>query len=176
MADQFVSVPNSGSAKVDTSELTVNSQTVERQRINIADPTGAAALAAVENAAPGISDYGLITRPVGSGQSVYHAVSAASNNAVNIKGSAGLVYGWQIFNNAGYVVYVKLYNKATTPAPASDTPVLTIGVQAGTSIQLVNSTGIAFATGIGIAIVKGISDSDNTSVAASDCVVNVEYK
>jgi len=65
MADGVVQVaPDSSGKKVDTSELTVSAQTVERQRIVIADNATAAALAAVENAAPATGDYGLITRPL----------------------------------------------------------------------------------------------------------------
>lgn len=49
MADNFIQPPaNTGvGLKVDTSELVVGANTVERQRIVLADPAGAAALAAV---------------------------------------------------------------------------------------------------------------------------------
>lgn len=112
------------------------------------------------------------------GTSTYHAVSAASNNAANVKSSAGQVYGGNVFNNAGYTVYVKLYNKATTPAPATDNALLkqVIGVTAGTFAQIPSpAVGIAYSSGISIAIVKNISDTDNTSVAASDCTVDLLY-
>ena len=49
MADQFVQVPaDSTGKKIDTSELTVGANTVERQRIVVGDPTSATALAAVK--------------------------------------------------------------------------------------------------------------------------------
>lgn len=65
MADAFVQVPpDSTGKKVDTSELTVSGSTVERQRLVVADPAAAAALAAVRNVPPGGADYGVITRPV----------------------------------------------------------------------------------------------------------------
>jgi hypothetical protein len=47
---------------VDTDEITVDGQTVNRQRIVMADPSTAAGLAKVANAAPGTSDYGLVVR------------------------------------------------------------------------------------------------------------------
>ena len=51
MADQYVQVPpNSSGSKIDTSELTVGANTVERQRMVIADPTDATALADVKAA------------------------------------------------------------------------------------------------------------------------------
>lgn len=106
----------------------------------------------------------------------YHKVAAGSNNAASIKGAAGQVYGVQGFSVAAYPVYVKLYDKATAPNPAADTPVRTIGMQAGVRCDDDIGNGLAFALGIGIAIVKGIGDADNTAVLASDCVVDVDYK
>lgn len=68
MADGIIQVaPDSTGKKVDTSELTVNAQTVERQRIVLADNSDAAGVAHVTNAAPGSSDYGLVVRPIPSG-------------------------------------------------------------------------------------------------------------
>lgn len=110
------------------------------------------------------------------GGSDYHKVSAGSNNAVNIKNAAGQVYGIQGMNIAAYPVYVKLYDKATAPNPAADTPIRTIAMQAGVRCDDDIPNGLAFATGISIAIVKGIADNDNTAVVASDCVVDVDYK
>jgi len=108
--------------------------------------------------------------------SIYHKVSAASDNAANIKAAAGLVTGWKIYNNAGYPIYVKLYDKATAPAPASDTPKQTIGVDAGLGEPVISGGGLTYTTGIGIAIVKGIADNDDTPVAADDCVVDIFYQ
>jgi hypothetical protein len=112
---------------------------------------------------------------LGATSSISHRVSAASNNAANIKSSAGTVMGWRIFNVADYSIYVKLYNKATSPTVGTDTPVQTIGVQAGTSADA-SGLGISYSTGISIAITKAITDADNTAVAASDCVVDIFYK
>lgn len=105
----------------------------------------------------------------------YHKVAAATNNAANIKPTPGTVTGWKIYNKAGYPIYVKLFNKATTPIPGTDTPQQTIGVDAGLS-DLITSAGYTYTNGIGIAIVQGILDNDNTSVAAADCVVDIFYQ
>jgi hypothetical protein len=105
----------------------------------------------------------------------FHRVSFASNNATNIKPSAGVVTGWKIYNNSGSAIYVKLFNKATTPVPGTDTPQQTIGVDAGES-DVITSSGYTYTAGIGIAIVKNIGDSDNTAVAANDCVVDIFYQ
>ena len=65
MADQFIQVPaDSTGKKVDSSELTVGANTVERQRIVIAADATAAALAAVKNSTALSGDYGLVARNI----------------------------------------------------------------------------------------------------------------
>lgn len=63
MADQFIPLdaPAITDFKLDTSELSVGANTVQRERMNIADPTVAAGLAKVVNADP-TTEYGLVTR------------------------------------------------------------------------------------------------------------------
>lgn len=161
---------------VDTFQISDGVQNVDRQAIVIADDTTYAARSKVQNADPAAADYGLTVRVIYPAMICYHTIAAASNNAANIKASAGWWHVISVFNNAGYPVFVKLYNKATTPAPASDTPIRTFGVQAGMQRDIVIPGGVAFSTGLGIAIVKGIADNDNTSVAASDCAVDVCYR
>lgn len=116
-----------------------------------------------------------VTPKTTGGCSIYHAVAAASANAANIKASAGQIYAVTVFNNAVYPIFVKFHNTAGTPTAGTGV-VKTIGVQAGITVPLNIPVGIAFGTGIGITIVKGIADADTTAVAASDCVVDVEYK
>ncbi len=110
------------------------------------------------------------------GQSTSYLVAGASNNATVAKASAGQVYGVVVGNVAGAVRYVKLYDKATTPAPASDTPKMVVPVPAGGVVTLTFDSGVAFGTGIAYATVTGIAGNDNTSVAANDLVVTVFYK
>lgn len=101
--------------------------------------------------------------------------AAASNNATSAKGSAGAVYKVIGFN-AGTVTYLKFYNKASAPAPASDTPIFTFYLAANTAFAL-DLDGHYFSTGIAYALVTGNSDTDNTSVAAAAVLgLNVAYK
>lgn len=166
---------NGAGSFVDTFPVSDGTQTVERQGVVLVDDTTYAARAKVQNAEPGSSDYGLSIRRVCGGASLYHAVSAGSTNAANIKASAGRVTGWVIFNNADYPIYVKFHNTSGSPTAGSGV-VYTIGVQSGSHVNFDDDDGLAFATGIGISIVKGITDADATAVLASDCVVNVNYK
>lgn len=120
----------------------------------------------------------VVVTPAASGGYSNNSINAAnSNNAISVKASAGQVFGVHIYNNAPYPIYVKLYNKATAPAPGSDNALLVrrIGIQAGTQRDLSFPSGLQFSTGIGLAIVKGITDTDNTSVAVNDALVEVEY-
>lgn len=114
------------------------------------------------------------------GVSIGHLVAAASNNATSLKGSAGQLYGASVYNNTTYPVYLKFCNKATACTcgtnSGSDTIVFTIAAQAGTQRELHTEEGIPFSTGIGYCVVKGMTDTDNTSLAASDAVIDLMYK
>lgn len=119
--------------------------------------------------------------PVGGGDNMqpsepYHLVAASGVNANVIKSAAGLVTGWKIQNDTEYPVYVKLFNKATTPVPGTDTPFQTIGVQAGAPAELSINGGITYSAGIAIAITKGIADLDSTPVINDDVVVDIFYQ
>lgn len=94
---------------------------------------------------------------------------------VNIKGSAGQIYGWILCNNATAPRFVKFYNKATAPTVGTDTPVMTIELPASSTGQYSNGFGIAFGTGIGIGATVLVADNDTTAPSTNDVVVNVLY-
>lgn len=109
------------------------------------------------------------------GCSIKHIVAAATDNAANVKASAGQVYGVSIFNNAAYPIYAKFHNSAGTPTAGAGV-VLTVGAQAGVFREFQQPNGIAFGTGIAITIIKDIADAGTTATALSDAVVDVFYK
>ncbi len=118
-----------------------------------------------------------------NGATPYHLLSAGSNNATVIKASAGKTYSYHLANyNTTYPVYVKFYDKATTPTPASDTVKFAFTLPAAASSILPTvvtlsgtDVGIQFTAGIAFAIVKGVGDTDNTSVLANDASINLTY-
>lgn len=63
MADQTITLPTG--QKLDSSELVVAGQTVQRERDNIADPLDPAGIAKVKNVPPAPSEYGMAVRPIG---------------------------------------------------------------------------------------------------------------
>lgn len=113
--------------------------------------------------------------PTVNPMTIYHVVSSNGTNAANIKSSSATLYGWSIFNNAAYPVFIKLFNKSTAPIPGTDSPAMTISVQAGVRADGDIDAGIAYPQGLGIAITKGITDLDSSTIAASDCVVDLFY-
>lgn len=171
MADSSVEITAGTGTLVDTRTESTNAN--HRQVIVIGDPATNAGVAPVDVTA------GLTVNTVpatSGGLSMYHVVSAATTNVANIKASAGQLYSVLISNRAAYSVYVKFHNTAGTPTAGSGV-VRTVGVQSGVDIAVsLAPLGLTFATGIGISIVKGITDADAVAVALSDCVVDVAYK
>jgi hypothetical protein len=104
--------------------------------------------------------------------------SAASNNATSVKASAGQVYGYEFFNIGTAWRYVKLYNKASAPAPATDNALLlrVIGIPPGGGVTRTIEKGQPFSTGIAYAIVNGITDTDNVSIGANEVIGTLDYK
>jgi hypothetical protein len=111
------------------------------------------------------------------GLSVHRIVAAASNNAALVKGSPGQVFGWYIYNSNASARKVVLYNAITNPpVPGTTAPKITLVIPASSGANVEFTNGIEFDTGIGIATVTGLADSDNTGVAANDLIINVLYK
>jgi len=139
---------------------------------------GAASMTAL-NVSGTIADSN--SAPIVVGSTQYSLVSAASTNANNIKATGGVVYSIQVFNNGSSLGYLKLYDKATLPVPATDNLVLksTIiiphGSGAGAGVVVSLPVPKKFTSGIGFAITGAIATTDATSVAASQFVVNIDY-
>lgn len=110
-----------------------------------------------------------------NGATASRILATASNNLTNLKASAGQLYTIDVFNVAAYNVFLKLYNKASAPVVASDTPIMTIPIQAGGGYSKTWPMGLPFATGIAYAIVKLQADTDNTNVVAGDLTGNIVW-
>lgn len=107
-------------------------------------------------------------------------VAANSDNATSLKGSAGIVHAVQVFGINAAPAYLKFYDKASSPTCASDTIVKQIMIPAAPTAA--NGAGAVilldaqFSTGIAYCVVTGIGPTDDTSVTASNFVVNIDYK
>lgn len=100
--------------------------------------------------------------------------AAAGTNATILKASAGQIYSIDVFNNAAYAVYLKLYNKATSPTVGTDTPIWTIPVAAGGGYSRDFPRGKTFSTGIAYAITKNNADTDTTVIVADDLTGSID--
>jgi len=92
-----------------------------------------------------------------------------------IKAGSVKVHGWIIYNDSGATHYVKLYNKATAPVIAEDTPVMTIGIKTLETATFSSEIGIDFPLGLGWVCTTGIADNNTGAPAANDCVANIMY-
>jgi hypothetical protein len=107
----------------------------------------------------------------------YFAAASANQDSQSVKGSAGQLYGYDLFNANAALRYVKIYDKATAPTSA-DTPKLVImvpGSTAGAGAVKDFANGVVFAAGIGIRITTGQADNDTAAATAGDVVVNLQY-
>lgn len=84
------------------------------------------------------------------------------------------VMGWALSNSGSAFRYLKLYNKASAPNPATDVPVLTIGVLSGASVNVSLRNGILFPLGIASAITTGGAQNDTgATLTATELVGQV---
>lgn len=102
----------------------------------------------------------------GGTSKTYSAVTTASTNAAVIQNAPGTLLDITISNPTGTTVYVKLYDKATTPDVGTNVPVLTLAMAANTSDTIPFPSGRRFPTGIAIAATGGAAATDTTNAVA----------
>lgn len=104
-------------------------------------------------------------------------VSAAGTNLTQIKGSAGKVVGWYIYNSADTQRKVIFYNSLSAGVTVgTTTPTLTLVIPSFSGANCSFPTGINFSTAISIATTVGIANSDTTAVSLNDLNINILYK
>jgi len=115
MSDGFVRVPQDSNGKrIDTSEITVGSNTVERQRIIFADPSNPSGLTAVLNASPAVDDFGVVTRQIPTIAPVSDVTSvAASISSVTLLSANDNRKGASFYNDSSSFLYLKMGTSAS---------------------------------------------------------------
>lgn len=111
------------------------------------------------------------------GYTPFHfAVSAATTNLTQIKGTAGVISSICVGSTAAYAVAVKFYNLASASVTVgTSTIVRTVMCPAGGGNNVSFSPPLAFSIGISFSITKLIADNDTTAVAIGDATVDVAY-
>lgn len=92
---------------------------------------------------------------------------------------AGVLTALQASNINAAPAYIKLYDLAVVPNPATHTPFATLlipGSTAGGINDLKVGKGRAFTAGLAYVIVTGAAVTDTTGVAASEVILNGEYR
>jgi len=116
------------------------------------------------------------------GGSAFHLIAANSNNSTLVAKGTHQVVSAQLGGVGSAPAYLKIYDKATAPTCGTDTPIATLIIPAASTAANGGGSNVAYAgglqvqLGLGICVVTGIADSDNTSVAASTFIVNINYK
>lgn len=138
-----------------------------------------AAISAIPPGTNYVGQFGLNAVATG-GWTPKHFIAANSDNATNLKASAGIVHAVQVFGIGSAPAYLKFYNKASSPTCGSDAVVKSVMIPASSTAAL-GSGAIAvvldtqFSTGISYCVVTGIADSDDTSVAATTFNINIDW-
>lgn len=101
--------------------------------------------------------------------------AANSTNATSLKASGGALVEIDVFNVAAYSVFLKFYNKASSPTVGTDTPFWTIPIAAVTGYSKPLKYGKWMGTGIAYAITKLQADSDTTVVAVGDLTGSIDW-
>jgi hypothetical protein len=105
-------------------------------------------------------------------------VATATTNATLVAGRSSALTGWSAVNTSAATRWVRLYNKATAPVPASDAALIVMriplpagqrsDVQIGSNVEWL-SAGLAFD------ITGAAADTDATAVTAGDVTVAFFY-
>ena len=122
-------------------------------------------------------DIGAILKPQTSGGlSIFRSIDLDESEE-EIKGTAGQLFGFFLYNLASSSVYIKFYNAtAATVVVGTTTPVLTIPLDADQGAVVEFTNGIAFSTAITVAATTGVADSDTGAPGANEVIANVFYK
>lgn len=122
-----------------------------------------------------IGHMGLAPRTSG-GLTPYKALDIDETDEM-IKGSAGQVFGWYLYNAAASARFLKFYDATdTTVVVGTTAPAFTIPLPAGAAANVEFTNGIAFATAITIAATTGLADNDTGAPATNDVVGTILYK
>lgn len=106
----------------------------------------------------------------------YSLISAATNNSTLVASGQRYLHYIIASNLNATVRYLKLYDKGTAPTIGTDTPKMRIALKPSSDPIVIHfSEPVDFTLGLGFGIVTGITDADNTAVAASEQLINLGY-
>ena len=135
------------------------------------------------SAAPAFAQTKVVPIAGASGAATpYHLIAANTNNSTLIKAGPHTIYTAQLSGVGSAPGYLKFYDKATAPTCGTDVPVKVLMIPAastaanGGGSNVLLPVGAKVTLGLGICVVAGIADNDNTSVAATTFNINFDYQ
>lgn len=108
----------------------------------------------------------------------FKALGAASINATSVKTTAGSLLEIVAFNPTAAVAYLKIYDKASVPAPGTDSALLLDVIPIPINGRVATEYGTAgkkFTAGFAYAIVLNPANTDATALATAGVVVSGTY-
>lgn len=109
-------------------------------------------------------------------RSGHHLISAASTNLTSVKAGRAQLNAGVISNLNAAARFFKLYDKASAPDPAADTPVLTLYLPpTSNTVVPVGFCGLNFANGLAYSLVTGIAITNAVAVGAAEHSVFLSY-
>lgn len=113
---------------------------------------------------------------VGYAPTLARVESAASNNATVVKVGPGSISDVVVANANAAIRYMKFYDLARAPLPASDVPKLKL-ILAANGLQTIYAPANPpnFLVGIAYIIVTGATDTDNTAPAANEIAGAINF-
>lgn len=127
-----------------------------------------------------IGDVALQGRATG-GLSIFRSIDLDETEE-EVKGSAGTLYSIDAMNMTNAVLYLKIYDGTAssvtvgTTVPVLTYPLPTNGDTNGCGMVKNIPQGLAFASGITVAVTTGIADNNAGAPAVNACIVNIGYK
>lgn len=110
----------------------------------------------------------------------FHLISNASNNARVVRGGPGFVAALWATNTNAAIRFLKFFDVAINPIPATDQPIFVCGIPGGAAAgaggALAIPGGLRFGRGIGFALVTGAADFNDGAVAAGEIVISFVFQ
>src|SRR6185437_4479921 len=137
-------------------------------QVNAALPAGTNIIGktGIDQTTPGTTNGVVVEAATVGGATSFHLIAAATNNSTLISTGAHTLYDVELTNNSATIAYAKFYDKSSAPTCGTDTPIITLIIPASTAGAGSNvnmPVGRAFASGLGLCVVTGIADNDNTA-------------
>lgn len=121
------------------------------------------------------SPWGTTQTPGASGGLVIYSTNSVINSTQTVKGAAGQVYGWNIYNGTAAIRWVHFYDSSSV-SMGTTADVFAIAIPPTSLVQGGSESGIAFTNSITISATTASSPKDNGAPSTNDVQAVIFYK